>query len=570
MRKKLVHTGLIIALLLACIMPLADWLTQLQGDLEANDAAHVIEPMMRLYQASAVHCADVPVDPAVEIERIWEIEDMREEAETPLVSGMRNGDHVLGYDAPSQTFYCTVGLTFENDAWPELDLYVQSADEEIPVKAMFVDDYTYDYPQDSVADGYRYELLAYTENEYQYFGLVFTGLPIVTIHSEQTIGDEYLPVCVSVSSAQDEAITSMAKAHLRGGGYDKGIDKQNYRVEFHQITDAGKDKRKDVSVLGFEPDSDWLLIANAGDVSGMRNELGFDMWRRWNEGDEAFMLLGSEVVEVFVQDSYSGMYQLMQRIDEEKELTQMGGNLATDMTARMIGPRFYTGKPFTEMSMPLGGCMELRYAPAWASTEAAFRVFENYVTLNLSEGQEGYLDDEAFAELALRSVNVEELMSYFLFMNVCSLPMDNVKNNVFIWAMKNEDGFVYTLSPWDMDWGFDKLFTDGTDSMNLWMMLPVRMLNLDIGGSREALWRLWQEKQQKLLTEDAVYQWIQEKEEMINASRAYRRDREYWWGEDIDLDLSEIAAQMILRRSIIEEYMKEVWPIEDLALMGLE
>ena len=197
-------------------------------------------------------------------------------------------------------------------------------------------------------------------------------------------------------------------------------------------------------------------------------------------------------------------------------------------------------------------------------------MFENYVTLNLSEGQEGYLDDEAFAELALRSVNVEELMSYFLFMNVCSLPMDNVKNNVFIWAMKNEDGFVYTLSPWDMDWGFDKLFTDGTDSMNLWMMLPVRMLNLDIGGSREALWRLWQEKQQKLLTEDAVYQWIQEKEEMINASRAYRRDREYWWGEDIDLDLSEIAAQMILRRSIIEEYMKEVWPIEDLALMGLE
>lgn len=570
MRVKLAKTGLLIALLVAVTVPLADCLTRYQGSPQENDAAHVIEPMVRLLDESAANCADVAVDPMMDIEEIWAIEDAREEAEGPLVIGMRNGDHVLGYDAPSQTFYCTIGLDFPDDAWPQLELYVQGADGETPVNAVFVDDYTYDYPADSVADGYRYEMLAYTESEFQYFGIVFTGLPIVTLHAEETIGDEYTPVCVSVSSSENEAVTSMAKAHLRGGGYDKGIDKQSYRIEFHRISDTGKDKKADISVLGFEPDSDWLLISNAGDVSGMRNELGFDMWRKWNEGSEAFMLLGSRMVEVFVQDQYRGMYQLMQRIDEEKELTLMGGNLATDLTARMIGPRNGTGKPVSEMSMPLGGCMELRHTPEWMSVEAGFKEFEHYVALNLDSAHEDYLDDETFTSLALKKVNVDELMSYFLFMNVCSLPLDNVRNNVYIWAMKHERGYVYTLSPWDMDWGFNQLFTDGTDSMNLWMLLPVRMLDLDIGGSREALWRIWREKKAALLTEDAVYQWFEEKEELINASCAYRRDREYWWNESSDLNLSEMSAQMMMKISIIDQYMREVWPVEDEALMQME
>ena len=279
------------------------------------------------------------------------------------------------------------------------------------------------------------------------------------------------------------------------------------------------------------------------------------------------MVLGSRMVEVFAQNQYRGMYQVMQRIDEEKELTRMGGNLATDLTARMIGPRYDTGKPVSAMSMPLGGCMELRRTPEWMSVETGFRAFENYVTLNLDSTHEDYLDDDAFTELALKMVNVDELMSYFLFMNVCSLPMDNVKNNVYIWAMKNESGYVYTLSPWDMDWGFNKLFTDGTDSMNLWMLLPVRMLDLDIGGSRETLWKIWKEKKAELLTEDSIYQWFEEKEEEINASCAYRRDREYWWNDPSDLNLAEMSAQMILKMGIIDQYMREVWPIEDEVLM---
>ena len=120
---------------------------------------------------AAAVCAGSPYVPAaqkapVDIEAIWAIEDAREESDVPLA-----------YDAAENTFYCTLGLE-DGEAWPELRLTAPGAK---GVRLMFVDDYTYDWRSEAVAEGYAYQVLAYTETAFGYFDLVFTGLPMVQL-----------------------------------------------------------------------------------------------------------------------------------------------------------------------------------------------------------------------------------------------------------------------------------------------------------------------------------------------------------------------------------------------------
>ena len=166
MRKRLIGAALMVAVLVALLVPLVQLLSGGQSAIDANDAEHMIKPMLAMLSQSPQQKAHTAVEPVMELEETWEIEDTREESwENPLVIGMRNGESELGFDAASNTFYCTVGMEDTGD-WPELELFAQSAQGVEKLRVAWVDDYTYDYRSDAVRDGYRYELMAYTDTQY--------------------------------------------------------------------------------------------------------------------------------------------------------------------------------------------------------------------------------------------------------------------------------------------------------------------------------------------------------------------------------------------------------------------
>ncbi|MBQ7886686.1 MAG: CotH kinase family protein, partial [Clostridia bacterium] len=348
----------------------------------------------------------------------------------------------------------------------------------------------------------------------------------------------------------------------RGGGFFKGIDKQSYRVEFHSLSSGGKDQKTDVSMLGMTADTDWLLICNAGDETCMSNYLAWDLWKKWHEGEHTITPLDSRMVELFIQDEYMGLYQLMPRIQADAEITAMGGDLDADVSARLIGLRHSVSRPLWEGSAAMGGHLELRCAPSWMSSEKAFSLYEPYVAMSLSEGAEGYLADEEFIAMAEKYVDVRSFMSYYLYLQVCSLPLDNVHNNLYIWAIHDgEGGYTYRLSPWDMDSGFKPLFTDGTPDFNFWMELPKRMLSLNVSGCRELIWEIWKEKRSTILTDDTLYQCFLALEEEINATGAYMRESERWRGGAQPLSLGEMSAYTIEHMGVIERMLFNNWPL---------
>ncbi|MBQ7887241.1 MAG: CotH kinase family protein [Clostridia bacterium] len=564
MRKKVIRTTLLVALLIALLVPLTYLLSMGQGAIDANDAEHMVKPMLAMLAESPQMKANTAVEPMMELEDAWAVEDTREESwESPLVTGMRNGDNELGFDAQSNTFYCTLGMDGGDD-WPELALFAKAAQGAENLRVAWIDDYSYDYRSDAIREGYRYELLAYTDTQYAYFGVVFTGLPTVTLHvhgGEAALGDEYVPARVSVSSAEHEAINSGVWVHLRGGGFVKEYPKWSYRMEFHEMTGRGDDK-VERSVLGMPADTDWLLIGNGADGTCSRNELAWSLWRDWNSDGDAFMIQQSRMAEVFLDDEYVGIYQVMQRIDVEEEIVRMGGDLSTDYVARVIKPENLGEKPNADWTAETGFYGELRYAPQSVSAEAAFKRFDPYIRLSMPDRT--LVSDEEFAALCEKHLDIREILEYFLYVQAASLGHDNYFNNVYMWALWDGSKYVYHLSPWDLDMAFIRMFGNGDeDTINLYYAQVWRMVDLDVGGSKQMLWDIWNEKRQTVISDDAMYTRIQSFEDMINRSGAYLRETEKWHGGAQELSLAEIQAFAVEHLHVADRLMSSLWPHED-------
>jgi len=494
----------------------------------------------------------------VEIEEIWEIEDAREEAEELLVQTMYCGENELGFDESSNTFYCTLGM--DEEEWPELKMYAFGEDE---VQVVWVDNYTYDSRMDAVSEGYHYELLAYTEQCYSYFNIVFTGLPIVTLHVGQDydIGEEYIPARATVFGQGYDAVDSAALVHTRGSGWPKPIDKKSYRIEFHDEKGYGGDKRQKISVLGMEADSDWLLLSNASDESAVRNYLAFDLWKRWNP-EGALTVLENRMVELFVNNEYVGLYQMMQRVSPEREIIHAGGNPETDCAVRVVGQNNKSEKPIVNLMDEMGYCVEYQHEPH-ENAKQAFKNLEEYILLNQTAET---VDDETFADLAGKHVDIEDLMSYFMFMQAAILSNDNIYNNHFIWMFWENGRYVYRISPWDMDYSFSGTFQEDGSLVIKFARAPIiasRILDMDLLESRKIFHRIWEEKRKTILAEDAMEEWMMSIEEEINASGAYLRESEKWYGNAQKLNLKERLYIWNNQMQVIQDFLDYIWPISE-------
>lgn len=556
MRRNLLRTTLAIALLIALLYPVSRILSAGQGDLSVNDADHTVVPMLELLAQSPVYGAGTEVEPLENIENIWAIEDTRRQAEQPLVTGMRNGGSELGYDEESQTFFCTLGNDAQDMQWPQLQLFAQG-DESLRV--CWVDDYAYDEPQEALSRGYRYELMAYTQTEYAYFGIVFTGLPIATIHVPEgvMVNNEYVPARVSLSAYDEAPIVETAMVHDRGLHND--IGKPGYRMEFHTISYNGRDKKNPISLMEMEPDTDWVLLSNNSDELTVTNYLAFDMWKRW-KGEDALMALDCCFVEVFFQNEYMGVYQLIQTPDGAREIAHAGGDVQRDCLIKLT---FDIGNKQVLNAMDTCGFIGECHYEASGNEKRALDLFENFVLLNRDVEP---LDDEAFVRLAQKCVDVDDLISYYLFINACGLVRDNTHNNLFVWSAWDGERYRYQFGVWDMDWGLwlDDYLEDGTPASYLEtsFTLATRLLDLNALGSREKLWALWKEKRDTILTDEALEDWILPVQDELQRSGAYLRESEKWLGGAQYLNLETMLMFQKAQVAAVERMMQERWPLE--------
>jgi len=454
------------------------------------------------------------VGPVAEIETVWAIEDARQESETPLVKGLRNHGVPLGYDAESSTFYCTLGLE-QGDAWPELHLTASCGRD---VRLLFVDDYSYDWCKDAVAEGYPYQALAYTDDAFWYFNIVFTGLPIVSLYCEEDIGVEDTPAAMSLSVFGEKPVSSAVYTHLRGGG-TRFTDKKNLRVNFIR-NESGRKNMIDLPGFGLRENVN--LNPMVFDETMLRERIS---WRLYGDllgagYDGAFGARKTAYAEVFLNDAYQGVYLMMEPMEAEEELSKAGSmNLLTDGVYRSIVIYNVGERPVTDNPLNDASRYELRYEP---TTDRPFALLEAYLKL-LPEYDAG-----AFREKAV-CMDQESVVRYALLRQVAGLA-DNVNNNMYLWARRTPEGIRYTLAPWDMDYSWGRKPEEvGEDGQNwLTFSLVDRMLLYNPQGFRELMLKRWDEWRQNVFTQEHITGLLEQYASELTDSGALMRNADRW------------------------------------------
>ena len=453
------------------------------------------------------------VEPCRDIEDIWAIEDAREESDTPLVTALDNNGQALGYDAASNTFYCTLGLGHEED-WPQLHLTAPGAN---GVSLCFVDDYTYDWCADAIRDGWAYQILAYTDDAYSYASLVFTGLPIISLETQEALRPhEDIPVRVSVSAAGEAGLTACGRAHERGDTSLRMRPKHGIKVEFTRHADGTRKTEQEMPLLGRT--DEFILIACSMDYLLIRDKLSWDLWNGISSEDEAFGPRETAYCEVFAGDAYLGVYVMMKPYDYAQELARLGADApAADSLYRLAGRSVH------EFDKPLiqdhrGMYYEQHYAPSGETGHAALLP---YLALFAQE------DDAVFNEKALELLDIDSVIRYALFVQACGMT-DNEHNNLYIVAHRTEDGYRYLFAPWDLDvsWG-----RDDDENAEVWYDFPIfdRLVELDCGGVvRDRLAAIWKQMRENGFSGENVGSLLDGYNAALNDSGAFYRDAERW------------------------------------------
>ncbi len=453
------------------------------------------------------------VGPVPDIEDVWAIEDAREESGAPLVTALENNGMRLGYDAQENTFYCPVGLD-NGEEWPGLHLSAPGA---TGVSLCFVDDYTYDWCADAIRDGWAYQILAYTDDAYSYASLVFTGLPIISLETQEALRPhEDIPVRVSVSAAGEAGLTACGRAHERGDTSLRMRPKHGIKVEFTRHADGTRKTEQEMPLLGRT--DEFILIACSMDYLLIRDKLSWDLWNGISSEDEAFGPRETAYCEVFAGDAYLGVYVMMKPYDYAQELARLGADApAADSLYRLAGRSVH------EFDKPLiqdhrGMYYEQHYAPSGETGHAALLP---YLALFAEE------DDAVFNEKALELLDIDSVIRYALFVQACGMT-DNEHNNLYIVAHRTEDGYRYLFAPWDLDvsWG-----RDDDENAEVWYDFPIfdRLVELDCGGVvRDRLAAIWKQMRENGFSGENVGSLLDGYNAALNDSGAFYRDAERW------------------------------------------
>ena len=487
----------------------------------------------------STQAAELPkVEALRPIEEIWAMEDARSQAKGSLVTRIFSNGAALGLDAETGSYYCPIPL--DCTSWPELTL---TAPDNPDVRMCFADDYLYDSPQTAMADGTPYQVFCWTDTEFSYFSVIFTGMAQISLHAEQEIvQDDDVPAQIDLGDGRT-GISHYGRVHYRGG-VTSASPKHSYRVEFTKKA-SGK-KKIDMDVPGMGVVSNLVLLPMVYDDTLMRDRLSWDLYAKLNPDGTAFGPRKLQYAELFVNDEYLGVYLMLEPYAYKQEVEKAGSiHPGTDYVYR-VSPENADRYQWTEGTyLPERG-FRLMYAPGGAADPfAGLSVYRRLCALT---------DDAEYASAVERHVDTASMLRMLMLVQMGGMT-DNIFNNLGVWADNGSGDTVYHFYPWDMDqtWG-ERPNRIGLD-FDYWMYFPTcdRLIQMDADGMRSRVYSLWQSLRQEIFTHDTFDALTTQYAHELNDSGAMQRNGVCWGNEHYIADPQGILDYCDVRLQVLDE-----------------
>ena len=495
----------------------------------------------------------------------------------------------LPYDAASHTFY--LPLDMEESNWEEGKLSGYFVDSNAvsnseknssnnnskknKAKLLFTQDYTATDKQSAIANGQPFSFLALGKNGYGEYNLVFTGLPMITFHgTEYTADDGSQLFAISVYDTDhkgDWVTTCYTKSRLRGNT-SLVYEKKSLRLYLKEIMDDGTFEKCNKNLLGLRDDDDWILNALYADNTRIRDQLCIDLWNEVGAKTSGYGYqygTDSVMTEVFINDGYQGIYDLMVPIDAK----QLGLSPVSEQLIQNtdVVERIYKKKYSREwLSSDFVGELPDPNSPDY---RGGFYLKGDTILQNEQEWEPLYRiaealgsDEKTFASEITEYNDQQNLIDNWLFYQAIA-GFDNENKNYY-YVVRNRDGKEYGyFIPWDMNISFGMVYADNvyfSEELAAIATEPVtwqpaqRMIELDVDNSKELLQRTWNKWRNSTFSDEAITERIQELEHKVKDSGAFKREDARYPNGNQKEDFSYIYDFAVNRLAYVDGYVEEL------------
>ncbi len=418
------------------------------------------------------------------------------------------------------------------------------------VKVYLLDNPLEDEKEQSVREGKSYRLLAVRGEVCREYAVIFTGLPVLSIETDEEIRYEEVYGTMRfllADTKKDWAFESAMSGHIRGGS-SRLNPKKSYKMTLYRQnqTGIGGPKRNKVSFLDMRKDDEWILYAIYSEDTKLRDKLSLDIWNESGAlGIESNGHYGyhMEYIELFQNGKYRGLYGLMEPVDyKQLDLTKEGE----------AQPEEFLYKQKDADVFELKGSHIIQ-------DEAHMEVLNRYLEL-LNEG------DAVFAREIPKLIDVDSALEVWVYLQAV-LGMDNIERNIF-YPVRYEDGqYRMYFMPWDMDysWGnvhdFDALnrsrFSEEIWTMRIAWRLGDRLVELDVEGAREKVSRRFRELRQTVYSDSYLREHIRSYAHQLIDSGAFWRDEALWYDSQHSEDFDGLADLACGRMRFLDTWLAD-------------
>ena len=361
-------------------------------------------------------------------------------------------------DSSSDTVYLPCGLEKEL-TWREVLDGLEPADR-TGIIWFKKDDAMKDLPT-AIAKGHPFSALLVTGEENLEFNVILTGLPALCI--DKTDPDEIvrkenhtgtISLIPRLGEDNEAGMQEMhCNFHVRGN-VASFYKKKPYKVS---LLDANGHKQKK-GLLDLRSDDDWILNPMYSDQTRVREATAYALW------DQVTALSDSPVpssriryIELFLDDSYEGIYGLMEPVDK-KQLSLSQGDILykidkwdyeypyMDLYEEM------EEKKETSILTDRGvNCVEIRYPLNWDSTATwkPMQVFHEFCFVN---------GDSTTLSAAGLHTDPENTLDLSLFCALAHAMDNNWKNTFLICRRRSAREYDLSRTLWDLNYVFGDVF----------------------------------------------------------------------------------------------------------------
>ena len=364
-------------------------------------------------------------------------------------------------------------------------------------------------------------------------------MPLITITTDGPIvNSPAVHGVITVADADGTVITMHAGFKIRGTSSQQ-YEKKSYRIELW--ADETGEVMADTTFLGLRSDDDWNLEAMTAQPLRLRDKIANELWMEMytlpylESEPEALPGIRMKYADVFLNDSYIGIYALTERMDRKQlALRKYNGSLRGLLyKGNGSGAPTFESLPAYDNTLDTWDNYEWVY-PNESDTAIDWNhlySFTNFV-MNAS--------DNVFYAQYSAQFDKDNAIDYYLFINSL-MAMDNMGRNLFLARYKKSSTYMYL--PWDLD-AILGLDTDGNKTYNTGGLKSngfFDRLNQDCNdnGFVATAQARYAELRQTYLNPDYIMQKVQNQYNELLENGAYDREHEAWL--DYTVDESQLA-----------------------------